>query len=123
MVGNYRVATFAATMKYMAKTKPIGVRFDEPLLSKFKEMGISSPQRALNFLEQWYINNIEKVVAFNKANSEVAESDRKETYDAKKTEEPINDEPPQKSVKSDKKAKGTISDFWKERMAKKNGIK
>ena len=49
----------------MAKTKPIGVRFDIELSKKFDDMGISSPQRVLNFLEDFYLKNIEKVIEVN----------------------------------------------------------
>lgn len=38
----------------MGKTKQIGVRFDEELLAELKEKGISTPQRALSFLESNY---------------------------------------------------------------------
>jgi hypothetical protein len=39
----------------MAKTKPIGVRFDEILLNKLKEAGLAdSPQKALNLYERAY---------------------------------------------------------------------
>jgi hypothetical protein len=42
----------------MAKTKPIGVRFDENMLEVFKEDGIAdSPQKALNFLHSFYLEN------------------------------------------------------------------
>jgi len=52
----------------MAKTKPIGVRFDEELLNKVKEAGIAkSPQKALNLYEGAYLKSIEeKVVENNK---------------------------------------------------------
>lgn len=49
----------------MAKTKQIGVRFDEELWEKFDKMGITTAQKKLNFLESWYLNNLEKVIAFN----------------------------------------------------------
>lgn len=39
----------------MAKTKPIGVRFDENLLEILKEKKIAeTPQKALNFLTDLY---------------------------------------------------------------------
>lgn len=39
----------------MAKTKPIGVRFDQELLDAVKEKGYAdSPQKALNLYEIWY---------------------------------------------------------------------
>jgi hypothetical protein len=39
----------------MAKTKPIGVRFSQDMLDIFKEEGIAdSPQKALNFLTDFY---------------------------------------------------------------------
>lgn len=42
----------------MSKTKPIGVRFDEDMLRVFKEDGIAdSPQKALNFLSDFYLRN------------------------------------------------------------------
>ena len=39
------------------KTKPIGVRFDETLLKYMNDNGITTPQAALNLLEQYYINS------------------------------------------------------------------
>ena len=46
---------------YMAKTKPIGVRFDEELLNKVKEANIAaSPQKALNLYEKSYVELVEK---------------------------------------------------------------
>lgn len=55
----------------MAKTNPIGVRFDENTLELIKkEQNLSSPQRVLNYLLSEYlrkdllppkINNIEKI--------------------------------------------------------------
>lgn len=42
----------------MAKTNPIGVRFDEDMLRVFKEDGIAdSPQKSLNFLSAFYLRN------------------------------------------------------------------
>tara|TARA_R110000868_G_scaffold141749_1_gene358476 strand:- start:41 stop:361 length:321 start_codon:yes stop_codon:yes gene_type:complete len=42
----------------MAKTKPIGVRFDEDLLIELKEHGrAESPQKALNYLSDFYRHN------------------------------------------------------------------
>lgn len=42
----------------MAKSKPIGVRFDQNMLDVFKEDGIAdSPQKALNFLHAFYLKN------------------------------------------------------------------
>jgi len=38
----------------MAKTKPIGVRFDEELLGKLKERGINTAQKALILYEAAY---------------------------------------------------------------------
>lgn len=38
----------------MAKTKPIGVRFDLELLETFKTMGLDTPQKVLSFLEADY---------------------------------------------------------------------
>lgn len=49
----------------MAKTNPIGVRFDETLLAKLKEMGYPTPQRALSFLEAFWAKNIGKIVEIN----------------------------------------------------------
>ena len=40
----------------MAKTNPIGVRFDEELLNKLKEADIAkTPQKALNIYEKSYV--------------------------------------------------------------------
>ena len=40
----------------MAKTKPIGVRFDEEILALIqKEQNLSSPQRVLNYLMESYL--------------------------------------------------------------------
>lgn len=42
----------------MAKSNPIGVRFREDMLEAFKEDKIAdSPQKALNFLTQFYLEN------------------------------------------------------------------
>lgn len=50
----------------MAKTKPIGVRFDEELLNKVKEASLAtSPQKALNLYEKSYVELIEKKVEEN----------------------------------------------------------
>lgn len=47
----------------MAKTNPIGVRFDQDLLEKLKkEYGIISPQKALNFLSIYFRDNFEGLV-------------------------------------------------------------
>lgn len=41
----------------MAKTKPIGVRFDEEILETIKrEQNLKSPQSVLSFLEKMYEN-------------------------------------------------------------------
>jgi hypothetical protein len=46
----------------MAKTNPIGVRFDEDMLEVLKkEHGIDSPQKALNFLFNYWRMNKHKV--------------------------------------------------------------
>ena len=50
----------------MAKTNPIGVRFDEELLNKLKEANIiDSPQKALNLYEKSYVELIERKVEEN----------------------------------------------------------
>lgn len=50
----------------MAKTKPIGVRFDEELLNKLKNANIvDSPQKALNLYERSYIELIELKIDIN----------------------------------------------------------
>ena len=42
----------------MAKTKPIGVRFDEEILALIqKEQNLSSPQRVLNYLMESYLKS------------------------------------------------------------------
>lgn len=42
----------------MAKTQPIGVRFDTDLLRKLKEdRGIETAQQALNFLSEFWVKN------------------------------------------------------------------
>lgn len=42
----------------MAKTNPIGVRFREDILEKLKkDHGIDTPQKALIFLEQFYVTH------------------------------------------------------------------
>ena len=47
----------------MAKTKPIGVRFDEDLLSDLKEKGLAtSPQKALNLYEKTFSDKNEKSI-------------------------------------------------------------
>jgi hypothetical protein len=51
----------------MAKTNPIGVRFDQELLNSVKEAGIAdSPQKALNLYERSYLELLELKVAENK---------------------------------------------------------
>lgn len=51
---------------YMAKTNPIGVRFDEELLNKVKEAALAnSPQKALNLYEKSYVELIERKVVEN----------------------------------------------------------
>lgn len=50
----------------MAKTKPIGVRFDEELLNSLKDADIvSSPQKALNLYEETYLRSVTEKVAEN----------------------------------------------------------
>lgn len=50
----------------MAKTKPIGVRFDEDLLNTVKEAGLAkSPQKALNLYEGSYLELVKLRVAEN----------------------------------------------------------
>ena len=73
------VATFVATIENMAKTKPIGVRFDEELLTNIKNAGLAdSPQKALNLYERSYIELIRLKVEINNRpeNKERIESDR-----------------------------------------------
>lgn len=46
---------FVATNYFMAKTKPIGVRFDEEILELIKkEQKLATPQKVLNFLMSDY---------------------------------------------------------------------
>lgn len=46
----------------MAKTNPIGVRFDEDLLKSLKDDNLAdSPQKALNYLSEFYRLNREKI--------------------------------------------------------------
>lgn len=57
----------------MAKTKPIGVRFDEEILEKIKtEQKLTSPQKVLNYLMENYHNcvlNTEKgITVINPSN-------------------------------------------------------
>jgi|SRR5882762_5854168 len=55
----------------MAKTNPIGVRFDKELLDVFEEDGIAdSPQKALNYLTEFYRENRKNKVDFVKTFSE-----------------------------------------------------
>lgn len=64
----------------MAKTNPIGVRFDEELLNKVKEASLAtSPQKALILYEKSYVELIELKVAENNKpeNKERIESERK----------------------------------------------
>lgn len=67
----------------MAKTKPLGVRFDEELLKKVKDAGLAaSPQKALNLYEKSYIELLEwKVRENNKPENKeciIAERDGRE---------------------------------------------
>lgn len=51
----------------MAKTNPIGVRFDDGLLTSLKEDGVAnSPQKVLNFLTEFYRKNKERTFDFEK---------------------------------------------------------
>ncbi len=51
----------------MAKTNPIGVRFDKDLLEKLiSEQVVKSPQKALNLFEKTYIDTLEKILDENK---------------------------------------------------------
>lgn len=52
---------FESKSSYMAKTNPIGVRFDIQMLEKLKEDGINTPQKVLNFLANYYTENIAKI--------------------------------------------------------------
>lgn len=64
----------------MAKTKPIGVRFDEELLNTVKSASLAtSPQKALNLYERSYLELVEiKVLKNNKPeNKAKIEADRK----------------------------------------------
>lgn len=50
----------------MAKTNPIGVRFNEELLNKLKEASLAdSPQKALNLYERSYVELIQMKVGEN----------------------------------------------------------
>ena len=50
----------------MAKTRQVGVRFDEELLMKVKDAGLAtSPQKALNLYERSYLELIELKVENN----------------------------------------------------------
>jgi len=50
----------------MAKTRQVGVRFDEELLKKVKDAGLAtSPQKALNLYERSYLELIELKVENN----------------------------------------------------------
>lgn len=50
----------------MAKTKPIGVRFDETLLNDLKNAGLAdSPQKALNLFERSYLELINLKIEIN----------------------------------------------------------
>ena len=45
----------------MAKSKPIGVRFDEKVLERFRGMEINSPQKALNFMEGLFMRTTDDI--------------------------------------------------------------
>lgn len=73
----------------MAKTKPIGVRFDEDLLNSLKDADIvSSPQKALNLYEETYLRSVtEKVAENNKPeNKAKIEGERNGTVNSIKKE-------------------------------------
>ena len=73
----------------MAKTKPIGVRFDEELLNSLKEADIvSSPQKALNLYEETYLKSVtEKIAENNKPeNKAKIEAERNGTANSTKKE-------------------------------------
>ena len=56
---------FVATSETMAKTNPIGVRFDETILEKLQPMGYTTPQKVLSFLEQFWATNVQKIIEVN----------------------------------------------------------
>lgn len=70
----------------MAKTNPIGVRFDEDLLKELKDDNLAtSPQKALNFYEGYY--QISKAVNSTSAPIDIIKEDveiKKETPTEKK---------------------------------------
>jgi hypothetical protein len=75
------VAIFVAIRSYMAKTSPIGVRFDKDMLEALKnEHGIDSPQKALNYLFDFWRMNTYKT-------NTVAEAVREAPFSVKKEPE------------------------------------
>lgn len=58
----------------MAKTKPIGVRFDEDILDKIKkEQGLTSPQQVLN----WLMDNYGSAKTWNERMAATADAIKK----------------------------------------------
>lgn len=99
----------------MAKTKPTGVRFDESLLIELKNNDIaSSPQKALNFYENFY--KTYKMKISNTEEVKIADLN-KLTQSVKNITEP----PPQTNYSIDTKKREKISDS--ERKDIENQIK
>lgn len=62
----------------MAKTNPIGVRFNDYVLERFKKMEINSPQKALNFMEALFMrttDDLGKIVSEGLVNKQKAAQD------------------------------------------------
>jgi hypothetical protein len=105
----------------MAKTNPIGVRFDKDLLLDFKEDKLAeTPQGVLNFLADFYRLNGKKtdpVPTKGTATKKIKfKKPTKKSFDGPKLNI-TNDEPKQWEEE------GKQTDFMKNRLKAKNGLK
>lgn len=72
------------------KTKPIGVRFEQDMLDIFKDEGIAdSPQKALNFLADFYKRERNKPIEKAFKNSKLFKPKDEPDEDQKKAKEEI----------------------------------
>src|SRR5687767_13593707 len=99
----WKVATlflFCIKCSYMAKTKQIGVRFDADLLKAFQEDKIAdSPQKALNFLTEFYRENRPSKIDFSEKFKNLPLSTKNKTQ-IKDLTQPTNQIKPQEQPKT-----------------------
>lgn len=76
----------------MAKTKPIGVRFREDILESLKNDKLAdTPQGALVFLETFYLDHKDKIIAFNALRLSSAANSKADTKASKEQDKPVNE--------------------------------